>query len=224
MDKRQREILTNTFLFRGLDDSELTTALSLLDCELRTFNKGACIYSPQSYEKKIGIVLSGVCEVRRLHSDGGFVPLNRIGTAGSFGIVAVFSEKTFYPTHVFAMSDCTVMLLSKEEIFLLMQKHPTVTYNILGFMAERIGFLNDKISTFSGNNVEQKLASYLLQNSKECGSSEFAFNKKRSAEAINAGRASLYRAIEKLQKLGLITLDDKRIIIKDLMGLERIAK
>ena len=53
---------------------------------------------------------------------------------------------------------------------------------------------------------------------------EFEFNKKKSAEALNCGRASLYRAIDALRSSGLITLADKKIIINDPEGLERITK
>ncbi len=96
--------------------------------------------------------------------------------------------------------------------------------NVIRFMSERILFLNEKIATFSGDNVEQKLARLLLCEKIYTDSCEFAFNKKKAAETINSGRASLYRALESLAEKGLITFDNKIIKIIDLCGLERISK
>ena len=94
--------------------------------------------------------------------------------------------------------------------------------NIIKFLAKKINFLNDKIAAFSGGKIEEKLAKYLLGLKKKYGSSKFDFNKKKSAEALNCGRASLYRAIDALEKGGFISLDNKKINIIDPEGLERI--
>ena len=94
--------------------------------------------------------------------------------------------------------------------------------NIIEFLTEKINFLNDKIAAFSGGSVEEKLASHILLLSKKNNSLEFDFNKKKSAEALNCGRASLYRAISALESAGYISLDNKKIIINDPEGLERI--
>ena len=91
-------------------------------------------------------------------------------------------------------------------------------------MANRINFLNERISTYSGGSCEEKLASYIIYLSKQTQCLEFEFNKKRGAEAIGCGRASLYRAIAYLTNSGAIISDDKKIIIKNISILERISK
>jgi len=55
-------------------------------------------------------------------------------------------------------------------------------------------------------------------------SAVFDFNKKKSAEALNCGRASLYRALASLESEGYISFESKKINIIDLEGLERISK
>ena len=46
----------------------------------------------------------------------------------------------------------------------------------------------------------------------------------KTAKILNAGRASIYRAIENLEKLSLIKFENKKIYISDREGLERITK
>ena len=56
---------------------------------------------------------------------------------------------------------------------------------------------------------------------KSTGLLEFELNRKRTAELISTGRASLYRALDALRDEGYITYDSKKIYINDPKGLER---
>ena len=99
-----------------------------------------------------------------------------------------------------------------------------ISSNIIKFLANRISFLNKKIATFSGSRVEDRLAAYLLNEVEKRAALEFPFNCNKTAEEINAGRASVYRAIASLEEAELITMSEKIIYIKDREGLERIVK
>ena len=94
-------ILRNSFLFSSLCDADFSNALEMIEGETRSFLRGEQIYSPDAFERKIGFVISGECEVCRIKHDGGRVKLNTLSTGGSFGITAVFSENSF-PTVVYA--------------------------------------------------------------------------------------------------------------------------
>ena len=80
-------------------------------------------------------------------------------------------------------------------------------------MADRINFLNKKIGTFSGTRVEDRLFSYLLSKSERTKSPTFTLNCKTCSEAINAGRASVYRAIDALVSEGTILFQNKIITL-----------
>ena len=47
---------------------------------------------------------------------------------------------------------------------------------------------------------------------------------KKASEAISSGRASVYRALELLSEAGIISYENKKIILHDPEGLERISK
>ena len=99
---------------------------------------------------------------------------------------------------------------------------PRVSENVIRFMAGRISFLNKRIATFSGNRVEDRLSAYLLCERDKYLSESFPFSYVRCAEEINAGRASVYRAVASLEGDGLIRICDKTVYIIDREGLERI--
>ena len=189
-----------------------------------SFSKGSTIYSPVKYDKKIGFILSGECIVRKSKSTRSAIPLNYMYPFDSFGIVSVISECDEYPTEVIAKKDTEVLFINRDDFVFLVKSYGEIALNVAKFLTKKIVFLNDKISAFSADNVEQKLANYLLQLSNRTGKNELVFKKTQCAKSLNIGRASLYRAIDSLLSRGLISTDDKMILINNRLGLERISK
>ena len=217
------EFFAKTFLFKSLDGSQINKLLSSVSIEEKCYQKGDIIYSPDDFERKIGFVYSGECIIGRQAGDT-FIPLNTLKAEESFGIVTVFSARDEFPTLVKAKVSSNVIFFSADDIKVLVTKSPEISLNVIEFLTRKINFLNDKIAAFSGSSVEEKLAGYILGLQRKYNSLEFEFNKKKGSEAINCGRASLYRAIEALESTGDISIENKKIYIKDLEGLERVLK
>ena len=55
--------LSNTLLFRGLEDTEITSLLNCLDATERSYKKSEVILSEGSITENIGIVLSGMAVI-----------------------------------------------------------------------------------------------------------------------------------------------------------------
>ncbi len=216
------EKLKSCFLFKGLEIETIDGLIKKANPQLEAFSRGEIIYSPTTARKKIGFILEGRCEVRHSRSDGSGVVINVLSEGESFGVLAAFSENEF-PTEIVAAKGSRVLFFDKKDIVAFVESRSEVAMNLIGFMVNRIEFLNEKIFTFSGGSVEQKLSSYLVSEAKSKGES-FDFNRKKAAEAISAGRASVYRALDSFVGIGAINYDSKKIYILDLEGLERISK
>ncbi len=224
MKKETIEFFTQTFLFSGIDEHTVSNILSSISVEYRLYAAKEPIFTPEDYDRKLAFVLSGECTVKRIKSDGGKVPLNTLLRGDSFGIMAVMCDIDDFPTEVSAKTRCEILMLKKEDVREIVRKNSEVAFNLISFLANRINFLNKKIATFSSDSVEEKLANFLLSEAERQGCDEFLFNAKKTADAISSGRASLYRAVTSLSERGIITLKDKKIIIHDRIGLERITK
>lgn len=218
------DFLSETFLFSGVEKVDIVGMLEEITPDVKDYPAGAEIYSPQLYEHKLGFVVDGECSVERIKNDGSAVPLNTLKRGNSFGIVAVLSSEDEFPTRIVSKRKTKILFISKPDTLKLIQKYSAVSMNVIRFLAGKIDFLNQKIATFSSDTVEDKLANFLLIEYKKRGSNEFLFNCKKTAEAINAGRASLYRAISALSEAEIIKLENKKIIILDPQGLERKTK
>lgn len=212
-----------TFLFKNVGSDITNEILKSIKIVERNYSRGDTIYSPEDFERKLGFIFKGECTVGR-PVGGSVIPLNVAGKYDSFGILSCFSERDEFPTVITAKSACTVMFIYADQLRILMDKSSRISINIIEFLTRKINFLNDKIAAFSGSSIEEKLAGYILELHKKHNTLEFDFNKKKSAEALNCGRASLYRGIDALKSAGYITFEEKKIIINDLKGLERILK
>ena len=213
----------NTFLFNDVENKKIEKLLESASLNVESYQKGDVIFSPSSFERKIGFVSKGECMVYR-QTNTGLVPLNAAKMYDSFGIISVFSSRGDFPTYVKANNACTVIFMDSEDLKELVKKCPQVSLNVINFLANKIDFLNDKIAAFSAGSIEEKLINHIISLQKKFNSLEFDFNKKKSAEALNCGRASLYRALDALEKDGYISFASKKIHITDLKGLERISK
>ena len=217
------EFLSQQFLFSNLSSDEFRKCSELIDPVIKEYNRGDLIYSKDHFGKMIGFIVSGKCEVFRTCQNK-IVSLNILEKNASFGITSLFSDDSEFPTQIKALTKSSVMFLDSTDVYSLIEKNHKVSFNIMRFLTNRIRFLNDRIATFSSQNVEKKLASYILTEYNRTKQCDMTFNCKKSAEAISVGRASLYRALESLVTSGCITFESKKIFIKDPIGLERIAK
>ncbi len=222
--EQHTDYLCSIFIFKGMDTERIKKLCSNITLEEKKYNRADIIFSPDGFDKKIGFITSGECLVSKPSSSGAPVPLNVLKKYDSFGVSTIFSNKESFPTQVSAKTSSSVLFISESDVLKLIRQDPEVSLNILKFMSDRINFLNDRVAAFSGGSVEEKLANYILELSRKHKSLEFEFNKKKSSEAINCGRASLYRAIEHFVLEGYITLVGKKIYINDLYGLERKTK
>ena len=224
MNKEVFTFLSETFLFQGLTSEEISLLLSQDALEYSDYAKGDLIYSPSDFKRKIGLIKSGICCVLHERADGSSVTINRLRAGASFGALSVFTDREDFPTSVVAHKPCEIIFISDKTVFALIESSSVIALNVIHFLADRVSFLNERISTYSGASAAEKLASYLLSESHKLGGCEIPLNKKRASEEIGCGRASLYRALLELSERGLITENEKNIIITNPSGLERISK
>lgn len=219
---KQSELFSRSFLFKGIPDEEIFLLLKENQPIQEKYKKGDLIYSSDSQSRLVGFVLSGECEVRRDRGKRDTVLLNTLVEGDSFGIISVFSEEEF-PTLIFAAKNCEILFFTDRQINSFIASSPVISRNIIRFLSGRISFLNKRIATFSGKGVEDRLASYLAGKSKESATTILTFSYVKCSEEINAGRASVYRAIAALESEGLIKTENKKILILDPDGLERLG-
>ncbi|MBQ9703528.1 MAG: Crp/Fnr family transcriptional regulator [Clostridia bacterium] len=208
--KNYIEILSKCFLFENVNEESIKKC-----CE----QDGIALieYSPQDVmqdyksAQNVGILLNGKATI--ISGDDGVI-IRKLEKDDVYGVAKLFDTPK-YLTKVVATSKCTVLALNKDFIEGCIEIDRQIAINYISFLAKKISFLNNKISSYTGKTVENKLYTYLLQLPRN--NNQIVLNTDFSAIAkmLGIGRASLYRAFDKLEKDGLIIKNNKEITLKE---------
>ena len=206
-------------LFAGV--SQETLSEKLTDDAVVEFSPGQEIYSPKSREKRLGIILSGSASVFSADEACG-VLLRVLESGDTFGVANLFSRQERFVSYIVAKKHCRVLFFSEASTAALLKDEPCFCLNYVRFLSDRICFLNDKISCFTAGSPERRLAFFLLAlDESEQITYTVSTNANSLSDMLNVGRASLYRAFDKLEAEGLIRKNGKEITVTDKNALKR---
>ncbi len=160
---------------------------------------------------RVGLVLSGKATVHT--TDPSRRALLRILSKGDmFGLAGIFSDEPEM-SKIYADGTCKCAFFSRETISHLLERSDAFRRNYIGFLSNRIRFLNRKIGYLTAGSAERRLALYLL--SFEANEVELSDSISALSDLLNLGRASLYRAFDKLCEDGYLLKEGKRLTLLD---------
>lgn len=190
-------------------------ALSHPLCKTQSFGGGELIYSEKSYERSLGIILSGRCRVTKIGPDGKEIVMSALKAGEIFGAAALFTKDEDYVTSIRAISAVKAVFLGEALVKELLQRDFALCERYLAYLCGRIRFLNRRIEAFTGGSAEQRLLSYVVGAAREEGGRLLtpAVSATRLAQALDIGRASLYRAMDALIEQGKIAKEGKRLVL-----------
>ena len=103
------------------------------------------------------------------------------------------------------------MFLDRDAVRAMLGESPAFMDAYLQFLAERVYFLNGKIRAFTAGSAERRLALWLAEHPEK---QPFPTGSLTAlAKTLDIGRASLYRALDKLENEGAILRDGRRITV-----------
>lgn len=211
-------ILSEVFLFNGMEISEV--AALTRSCPRIQYSAGDLIHSSKKQSHGIGVILSGRA---RIVSGGGDTLLRILRTGDVFGAASVFAIDDGNRTAVIASGKCTVLLIPEDKIREILSAYPDAALRYIGFLSDRIDFLNTRISSLAAGDAVAKVAGYILSlDHDDQGVAYIKDSLTNIASRLNMGRASLYRTIDRFVADGYISRDKDMLTILDRDSLEDI--
>lgn len=212
MKQKYKNIILEQKLFSGCP-RELIEGIILSGGEVFSFRSGD---EMKIDKRSVGILLSGRGVI--YSSDKDRQTLLRFISAGdAVGVAGLFAEKT-PNTRILACGDgkSEMFFIGRDAFEQLMSKEADGRFrsNLIKFLSDRVSFLNSRIDCVTGGSAERRLALF-LKNSK-CYSSdecEIGMSMTALAQALDIGRASLYRAFDALEGDGAIIRNGKTVKI-----------
>lgn len=207
------ELIKEHPIFKNADKELLAQYITLDDTALCNFHSGEEIYSPLSRDVPVGILLSGKARIYSADNEK-TVLIKSISDGAIFGISTIYSEDSLFPTRICAKSACKVLFISNNAVKDLIENDKNVMRSFLCLLSNKIVYLNKKINSLTAGSAERRLSVFLSENSKD-GVFSFTTSASALATMLDIGRASLYRAFDKLETDGFIERKDKTVILKN---------
>lgn len=198
--------LTELPLFAATSSALLEKVLDSENTHLVTLAQGE---SPMPrFKEMLGIVLSGKLQILSTDKQNPVV-LRAVGTGHVFGAASLFLEEHAPVSRLVAQNDCKLLYLSRDAVRTLLRADEHFMDAYLRFLAERVHFLNAKIRAFTAGSAERRLALWLTEHAPD-GTVRVA-SLSVLADTLDIARASLYRALDKMEKDGDILRNGREI-------------
>lgn len=210
MNKVDLKALCLCPLFRGFGAEDIEELLHRITSDREGFSSGEKVCLEKDGACRMGILLSGALKVL---SPSDNTILNRLEPSSLFGVSCLYGEKSA-ETVIVAAKASTILFLNGEDSEVLWE-NSKLRKNLISFLTDRIRFLNRKIASFTAHGSDEKLLCYLQQNADESGKVTLTHSYSELAGALHLGRASLYRAMEKLEQRGIMQRNGKDLMLLD---------
>lgn len=212
--------LSNTQLFRGLEESEITSLLNCLNAAERDFQKGETILSEGSITENIGIILSGMAVISCSDIWGNSSILGNAAPGSVFAEVYACIPGQPMLVTVSAAEDTSVLFMNVGRVLTACTNacpfHTRLVRNLLTVCAHKSLQLSQRIRHTSSKSIRGRLMSFFSEYAKHSGSNSFLipYNRQQLADYLNVDRSAMCNELSKMQKDGVIEYERNRILLK----------
>ena len=213
--------LSNTQLFRGLEEAEITSLLGCLNATTRSFQKGEVILSEGNITENIGILLSGLAVISCNDIWGNTSILGHVAPGSVFAEVYACIPGEPMLVTVSAAEDTSILFMNVGRVLTTCTNacpfHTRLVRNLLTVCAHRNLQLSQRIQHTSSKSIRGWLMSYFSECAKRAGSNSFLipYNRQQLADYLNVDRSTMCNELSKMQKDGIIEYSKNQFLLKD---------
>src|SRR5690348_6603136 len=217
-------VLRRTPLFASLTEKELQ-ALAARTTR-RRFQRGELLFGEGDPCTGLFLVASGKIRIFKLSPSGREQVLAIEGPGSSFAELPVFDGGN-YPAAASASEDAEVLFVSRKDFQNFCREHPEVGLKVIAVVGSRLRRLVGIIEELSFTTVRQRLITLILRLAQASGSPskegvrvELTMSHQDLAAELGTVRELVSRNLSRLHAEGLLDLEGRKIMVKDLAGLK----
>lgn len=190
-----------------------------------TYAPGQIIRAPDTDCLGALLIQSGVVRIYLLSEDGREATISRM-TAGEVCVLSascMLSAITF-DVQIQAEGEVETLVIPVQYLAALMRENIYVENFVYKAAAERFSDAIRAIEQMLFYTLEQRVASYLLEESKRLGTDTLQVTQEQLAQAIGSAREAVTRTLKKLSSAGTVELFRGGVRLLDRKSLERLVK
>lgn len=209
--KQYINLLKNTYMFNGINESEIEGMLKCLNARTMLYKKNEYILRNGETVNSIGMVLEGLALVEKEDIWGNRTIISEISPGSLYAESYACLSKLPAEISVIASDNTTVMLFDIRRILTTCSSscgfHTKLIQNLLYTIAQKNVLLTKKMEYISKKTIKEKLLAYLSSEAMKASSPTFniPFNRQELADFLSVDRSALSSEISRLQKKGIIS-------------------
>ncbi|GGA73915.1 Crp/Fnr family transcriptional regulator [Flavobacterium palustre] len=225
MSKCEQCIVREFSSLKALNKEEL---VKLAECKTsRLVKKGEVIFEEGENVNGIFCVKDGVCKLTKLSPNGKDHIVKLVTKGELLGQRSMISEEPVNLSAV-ALEDMQVCFIPKSEIMGFFDKNNQFSMNVMRTICGDLKESDDLVVNMAQKTVKQRLAETLIYLQDTFGKNEddslkIQLTRDELASMIGTATESCIRLLSDFNKLGLIELKAKKITLKNIPQLKKMA-
>jgi len=225
MSKCEQCIVREFSSLKALNKEEL---VKLSDCKTsHIVRKGEVIFEEGDTINGIYCVKDGICKLTKLSPNGKDHIVKLIKKGELLGQRSMISDEPVNLTAV-ALEDMQVCFIPKSEVMGFFDKNNQFSMNVMKTICGDLKEADDQMVNMAQKTVKERLAETLIYLHDTFGKNEdntlkVQLSRDELASMIGTATESCIRLLSDFNKSGLIELSGKKIILKDISKLKKIA-
>lgn len=215
-------------LFRGLSKTERLALASR--SQVREYAAGETIFLMGSSGNSMMAVLRGTVRISIPSADGKEIVLAILHPGEVFGEIALLDGKE-RTADAKAMSACKLEILERREVLSFFERNPLAWPKLVEILCERLRQTDQQFAEVALLQLPARLAKALLRfvdvqaNSQLEGSKgEVELSQREIGNIVGATRESVNKCLRDWQRLGIIRIEEKAIVIANRAALEELTE
>jgi len=189
--------------------------LKSFGAEIKTYKQGEKIFNQGEIPVYYYQIIEGKIKENNHDSQGREFIHNILGNGQSFGDSMLFIDKR-YPISAEAITECTVIRLSKPNFLNLLEKHPETSVQINSCMSQRMHYQFLMLQNLASNDPIIRLTGLLeYLKSFHCDdipqSFQVELTRQQIANLTGLRVETVIRTIKKMEKGNILKIDNRKI-------------
>ena len=226
MSKCEQCIVREFSSLKALSKNEL---VHLSDCKTsHIIKKGEVIFEEGENVNGIYCIKDGVCKLTKLSPNGKDHIIKLVTKGELLGQRSMISEEPVNLSAV-ALEDMEVCFIPKSEVMGFFDKNNQFSMSVMKTICGDLKDADDQMVNLAQKTVKERLAETLLYLHDTFGKNEdntlkIQLSRDELASMIGTATESCIRLLSDFKKVGLIELTGKKILLKDISKLKKLAE
>ncbi len=209
-EKKFLKYLKLNYLFSGVSKKGLNLIFKC--AKERYFKSGEIIFNEGDEGDSLHIIVSGEVKVIKYGRDGKIKTLAILKEKDIFGEMSILTKEARTAT-IEAMEDTVTLSISRADFENLVYKEPSISLQIIKTLSERLAKADRDIKVLALGDAKSRIACVIMDFKDEVG--KVKFTHQDIGDFAGLTRETTTRTLKQMVKEGLISVKNRKIVIKD---------